>query len=75
MTRNDFLASNPPPDLILHRLIDSHGAWATLAALARVVMAGRRARSAAEPGSDHLRRDIGLPEKYSRPPPFVGPWF
>lgn len=62
-----------PPDITLTRLIDRHGAWATLRALATVLARRRPRRIRAEALPDHLRRDIGLPERGASPPPFRGP--
>ena len=75
MAHQETWAAELPPDTILDRLIDSHGTWATLRALARVLAARRRTRLAIGDLGDHLRRDIGLPERAEPPPPLRDLWF
>lgn len=73
MTQTTLPVEDMPPDITLARLIDRHGAWATLHALAAVLVSRRPSRMRAEALPDHLRRDIGLPERGVEPPPFRGP--
>lgn len=63
-----------PPHITLTRLIDRHGAWATLRALAAVLWQHRPRRPAPHALPDHLRRDIGLPERGADPPRLRDPW-
>jgi hypothetical protein len=61
MTQTLLSVEEIPPDITLTRLVDRHGAWATLRALAGVLWRRRPRRPRAEALPDHLRRDIGLP--------------
>lgn len=63
---NDATLIAPPKgpctaEIALARLIERHGAWETLRAMARVLTRHRRRRPRAEKLPNHLRRDIGLP--------------
>lgn len=75
MSNSDTFAADLPPTDILHRLIDSHGIWATLGAFLRVLVARRRPAAESFAGTDHLRRDLGLPERNIDPPALRGPLF
>ena len=61
------------PDHALSSLIDRHGTRAVLRALAAVLIRRRRARPGVVDLPDHLRRDIGLPERGELPPELRGP--
>jgi len=65
-----------PADLAPHHtltdLIDRHGTRTVLRALAAVLIR-RRARPGTVDLPDHLRRDIGLPERGQPPPALRGP--
>ncbi|GKY89176.1 hypothetical protein [Sinisalibacter aestuarii] len=67
------LATTNPPAETLARLIDHHGALATLRAFVKALAARtalrRRARADADMLSNHLRRDIGL-EPHERATPY-----
>ncbi len=63
-----------PPEHILNALIDRHGARATLRALARALIWRRRHRANIHALPDHLRRDIGLPERGEPPPRLRDLW-
>jgi len=62
------LTADRRPTETLHHLIDRHGTWATLRALASVLLRRRRAAMRADDLPDHLRRDVGLPEQGAPPP-------
>lgn len=67
----------PVGDLAPHHaltdLVDRHGTRTVLRALAAVLIRRRRTRPGAIALPDHLRRDIGLPERGQPPPPLRGP--
>ena len=60
------------PHHTLADLIDRHGTRAVLRALATVLIRRRRRRGTSDL-PDHLRRDIGLPERSQPPPAPRGP--
>lgn len=74
MNQTTIMREDLPPDLLLTRLVDHHGAWATLRSLAAVLLKSRRRRRDATTMSDHLRRDIGLPEQTISAPRLRDPW-
>lgn len=63
-----------PPHITLTRLIDRHGTWTTLRALAAVFWRRRPRRPGTQTLSNHLRRDIGLTERGETPPRLRDPW-
>ncbi|GKY89175.1 hypothetical protein [Sinisalibacter aestuarii] len=73
MTDTPISIGVTPPEAILTRLIERHGAWPTLRALWAVLIRRGRRRAQADSLPDHLRRDIGLPER-GEPPPLRHPW-
>jgi hypothetical protein len=74
MQRTTLDAGDLPPDTTLSNLIDRHGAATVLRALAAVLARRLRTRRNAATLPDHLRRDIGLPERGEPPPRLRGPW-
>lgn len=54
-------------EIALARLIERHGTGAILRALLRLLLRRRPRRLRSEDLSDHLRRDIGLPERATPP--------
>ena len=63
MTETTLSLHDNPPDITLTRLIDRHGAWTTLRAFAAALWRRRSRPRDAATLPDHLRRDIGLPER------------
>jgi hypothetical protein len=49
------------PSVAMKLLVDQHGAWAVLRALAAVLMPKRREVVRLDDLTPHLRRDMGLP--------------
>ena len=49
------------PSVAMKLLVDQHGAWAVLRALAAVMMPKRREVVRLDDLTPHLRRDMGLP--------------
>jgi hypothetical protein len=74
MTDITNLPRSVSPETILIRLVEHHGAWSTIRALSAVLLRRRRQRPRTAALPDHLRRDIGLPERGSDPPPLRDPW-
>lgn len=65
------------PAELLADLIDRHGPWRVMAALAAELLRRGRKMPQAADLSDHLRRDIGLgdlPRRRSDLPPGAGFW-
>lgn len=62
-----------PAEIALTRLIERHGTGAVLCAMLRLLTRRRRRRLRSDDLSDHLRRDIGLPER-ATPPSQLPPW-
>jgi hypothetical protein len=63
-----------PPETILTRLVERHGAWPTIRALWSVLRHNRPRRLRADRLPDHMRRDVGLPERGESPPPLRDLW-
>lgn len=65
MNMNAILqVENNLPRVVLEQLMARHGVWRVLVIAARAAMARQpTARAGVEQLSDHLRRDIGLPER------------
>ena len=74
MTQTNPTAGELPPELTLDDLIARHGLAAVLRGLAAALLRRRRRRRDAIALPDHLRRDIGLPERGEPPPRMRGPW-
>lgn len=74
MNQTSLAWEDSPPALALDQLMDRHGAWATLRALPLVLLRRRTRRLSAEALPDHLRRDIGLPERDEPTPPLRDLW-
>ena len=73
MQNETLFAGDLPPDITLTRLLDRHGTRAVLRALFTALRRRRPTRRAAGDLPDHLRRDIGLPERGQPPPTLRGP--
>jgi hypothetical protein len=74
MTDTPIPYKSLPPETILSRLIEHHGAWPTIRALWSVLLHRQPKRASSDALPDHLRRDVGLPERGGDPPPLRGPW-
>lgn len=74
MIQTTLHAEEIPPDITLTRLLDRHGTWTTLRTLTAVLWRRRSERPSADALPDHLRRDIGLPERGADRPPRLDPW-
>jgi hypothetical protein len=73
MQQNPSLVGKLPPHVTLDLLIDTHGAWKITRALVATLLRRRQRRLGHANLSDHLRRDVGLPERYDPPPRLQGP--
>lgn len=73
MQTDTNIAGDLPPIHTLDRLIDLHGTRAVLRALVMAMIRRRKALADAGTLPDHLRRDIGLPERNRPPPRLRGP--
>jgi hypothetical protein len=62
-----------PPHIAIDLMIDTHGPWATIRALITALLNRHQRRIGTMHLCDHLRRDIGLPERGAPPPSLRGP--